>query len=61
MLVGFVGIPPLARLLGGAMPDGTGWLLAAAAIPAVWAADTAMKLLRHRPDPHPTNGSGLRA
>ena len=58
MLLAFVGVPPLARLLGGAMPDGTGWLLAAVAIPAVWAADTAMKVLRHRLDPRSANGSG---
>ena len=61
MLVVFVGVPPLARLLGGAMPDGTGWLLAAVAIPAVWAADTTMKLLRHRFDQRPANGSGVRS
>ena len=56
MLMVFVGVPPLARLLGGALPDGTGWLLAAAAIPAVWMADTLMKAIRRRPDPLAASG-----
>ncbi|NMM31468.1 MAG: cation-transporting P-type ATPase, partial [Cellulomonas sp.] len=56
MLMVFVGVPPLARLLGGALPDGTGWLLAAAAIPAVWMADTLMKVLRRRPGPLAASG-----
>ncbi|NTW42494.1 MAG: hypothetical protein HGA44_21905, partial [Cellulomonadaceae bacterium] len=46
MLLVFVGVPPLADLLGGSMPSASGWLLAATAIPVVWAADTAMKAVR---------------
>ncbi|WP_207218929.1 cation-translocating P-type ATPase [Pengzhenrongella frigida] len=45
MLLVFLGVPPLADLLGGAMPDGAGWALASLAIPAVWAADTTAKAL----------------
>ncbi|HEX7805683.1 MAG TPA: hypothetical protein VF413_05930, partial [Cellulomonas sp.] len=41
-------VPPLSRLLGGALPDATGWLLALLAIPAVWAVDAADKWLRRR-------------
>lgn len=48
LLLAFVGIPPLADLLGGSMPSGLGWLLALTAVPAVIAADTANKAFRHR-------------
>ena len=47
-LLVFVGVPPIARLLGGAMPGATGWLLALVAVPCVWAADTAGKAARAR-------------
>ena len=47
-LLVFVGAPPIARLLGGAMPSATGWLLALVAVPCVWAADTAGKVVRAR-------------
>jgi magnesium-transporting ATPase (P-type) len=38
--------PPLSRVLGGAWPTTWGWLIAAAAIPAVLAADAVSKLRR---------------
>ena len=47
-LVVFVGVPPIAGLLGGAMPGASGWLLALVAVPCVWAADTAGKVVRAR-------------
>ncbi|WP_407342621.1 cation-translocating P-type ATPase [Pengzhenrongella phosphoraccumulans] len=46
MLLVFVGVPPLAGLLGGTFPDAAGWALAALAIPVVWAADSAVKVLQ---------------
>jgi magnesium-transporting ATPase (P-type) len=48
MLLAFVGLPPLARLLGGSVPDATGWMLALLAIPAVWAADASAKAVAGR-------------
>ncbi len=42
----FIGIPPLARLLGGGFPAPLGWLAAAAAIPAVLLADAVHKAVR---------------
>jgi magnesium-transporting ATPase (P-type) len=47
-LLVFVGVPAIAGLLGGAMPSATGWLLALVAVPCVWAADTAGKMVRAR-------------
>jgi magnesium-transporting ATPase (P-type) len=44
----FIGIPPLARLLGGGFPSGLGWLAAAAAVPAVVLADALHKAVRAR-------------
>ena len=42
----FIGIPPLARLLGGTFPSPLGWLVAAAAVPAVILADAVYKAVR---------------
>src|SRR4029453_3736624 len=39
----FLGAPPVARLLGGAWPSATGWVLAASAIPVLLLADTFAK------------------
>jgi hypothetical protein len=47
----FIGLPPLARLLGGGFPSALGWLLAAVAIPAVLLADAAHKATRARRQP----------
>ena len=47
----FIGIPALARLLGGSFPPALGWLLASAAIPAVLLADAAHKAIRARRQP----------
>jgi len=43
MLAVFVGVPPVARLLGGGWPTPLGWALAALAIPAVLVADALAK------------------
>jgi magnesium-transporting ATPase (P-type) len=51
LLAAFVGLPPLARLLGQAAPTPAGWALAATAVPAVLAADTAVKRLARRSRP----------
>ena len=47
----FIGIPALARLLGGSFPSALGWLLASLAIPAVLLADAAHKATRARRSP----------
>ena len=47
----FIGIPPLARLLGGRFPSALGWLVAAAAIPVVFLADAVHKAIRARQQP----------
>jgi calcium-translocating P-type ATPase len=44
----FIGVPPVARLLGGGLPSLLGWLMAAMVIPAVFFADAAHKALRAR-------------
>ena len=44
----FLGVPPIAALLGGAPPTALGWALAALAVPAVLLADAVQKLLRRR-------------
>jgi calcium-translocating P-type ATPase len=44
----FIGVPPLARLLGGTFPPTLGWLIAAAVIPLVFLADAAAKAVRAR-------------
>jgi magnesium-transporting ATPase (P-type) len=48
MLVVFLGVPPVADLLGGTVPDALGWSLALAAVPAVWGADALHKRYRWR-------------
>lgn len=59
VLIAYLAVPPLSDLLGGAMPDATGWLLALVAIPAVWAVDAADKWLRQRSRTgHPTRWPG---
>ena len=56
-LLVFVGVPPIAGLLGGAMPSASGWLLALVAVPCVWAADTAAKAVRTRSAARPQGSS----
>jgi len=51
LLAAFVGLPVLARALDHAAPTALGWALAACAVPAVLAADTLHKRLRHRRRP----------
>jgi magnesium-transporting ATPase (P-type) len=51
LLALFVGLPPVAGLLGGSWPSPMGWGLAAAAVPAVIAVDAAHKALRAGRDP----------
>ncbi|HSR25747.1 MAG TPA: HAD-IC family P-type ATPase, partial [Candidatus Eisenbacteria bacterium] len=48
MLAAFLLVPPLSAALGGTVPNGIGWLVAAAAIPAVLLADAAHKEWRAR-------------
>ena len=48
VLAFFLGVPPIAALLGGAPPTALGWALAALAVPAVLLADAVQKLLRRR-------------
>jgi magnesium-transporting ATPase (P-type) len=43
LLAVFIGLPPLAALLGQAVPSPTGWALAACAVPAVLVVDAAHK------------------
>ncbi len=45
LLLVFLGVPPIADVLGGTLPTVVGWLLAALAIPAVVLADAAEKRL----------------
>ena len=49
LLAAFVGLPPLAALLGQAPPSPVGWALAATAVPAVLVADAVHKRLARRP------------
>jgi hypothetical protein len=52
LLAVFLGVPVVATALGGSWPSGFGWLLAAAAVPAVLLADTVYKMVvraRRRP------------
>ncbi|HVB44441.1 MAG TPA: cation-transporting P-type ATPase [Streptosporangiaceae bacterium] len=44
----FIGVPGLARLLGGSFPSALGWLVAVLVIPAVFLADAAQKRVRAR-------------
>jgi hypothetical protein len=46
LLLVFVGVPPVARLLGGGWPTPGGWVLAAGAIVVLLAVDTAHKAAR---------------
>ncbi|WP_346115119.1 cation-transporting P-type ATPase [Nonomuraea maheshkhaliensis] len=46
LLLLFVGVPPVAHLLGGAFPTPAGWAFAVLAIPVMAAADTAHKAWR---------------
>ncbi|GAA2806757.1 cation-translocating P-type ATPase [Kribbella solani] len=46
LLMIFLGLPPVARLLGGGWPSSLGWLLAGAAAIVLLLVDTAAKLLR---------------
>jgi magnesium-transporting ATPase (P-type) len=48
VLVLFLGLAPLARILGGGWPNGLGWALAALAVPAVIFADAGYKALVRR-------------
>ncbi|MEV4079767.1 cation-translocating P-type ATPase C-terminal domain-containing protein, partial [Nonomuraea fuscirosea] len=48
LLLVFVGVQPVAHLLGGTFPAPAGWALAALAIPVMVAADTAHKAWRAR-------------
>jgi hypothetical protein len=48
LLVEFVAVPPVADLLGQALPALLGWAVAAGAVPAVWLADTVHKRVRVR-------------
>ena len=52
LLAASVGLPPLAALLGQALPTPLGWLLAAAAVPAVLLADAAHKRRGRRTRPN---------
>ncbi|GAA0235929.1 cation-transporting P-type ATPase [Actinomadura nitritigenes] len=47
----FLGVPPVAHLLGGGLPSALGWPVALAAVPAVLLADTAAKTVRGRGAP----------
>jgi magnesium-transporting ATPase (P-type) len=44
----FIGIPALARLLGGTFPSALGWLVAVTVIPLVFLADAMQKAVRAR-------------
>ncbi|MEU8122454.1 cation-transporting P-type ATPase [Spirillospora sp. NPDC049024] len=44
----FLGIPPVAHLLGGGLPSALGWAVALTAVPAVLLADAAAKAVRGR-------------
>ncbi|GAA4355490.1 cation-translocating P-type ATPase [Microbacterium rhizosphaerae] len=46
LLIALLGIPAVASVLGGSWPTPAGWLLAAAAIPAVAVVDAVYKLIR---------------
>ncbi|WP_431895251.1 cation transporting ATPase C-terminal domain-containing protein [Nonomuraea sp. bgisy101] len=52
VLLLFLGLAPLAGLLGGSFPTPAGWALASLAIPAVILADTTHKTWRHRHERH---------
>ena len=54
LLLVFLGVPPLADLLGGGWPTPLGWALALLAVPVLWSVDAVHKLGGHvgvrRPD-----------
>ncbi|MEV4061075.1 cation-translocating P-type ATPase [Nonomuraea dietziae] len=52
VLLVFLGLSPLAGLLGGSFPSPVGWALASLAIPAVIIADTVHKIWRHHHERH---------
>ncbi|HEY9523717.1 MAG TPA: cation-transporting P-type ATPase [Thermopolyspora sp.] len=56
LLLVFLGVPPLAALLGGAFPPPAGWALAALAIPMLIAADALQKMWHAR---RPVPGTAL--
>ncbi|MFM6848799.1 MAG: cation transporting ATPase C-terminal domain-containing protein, partial [Terrabacter sp.] len=58
LLVCFLGIPPLADLLGGAWPTPVGWLAAAAGPLGVIGVDGLVKTLRARARPSGPRASG---
>ncbi len=60
MLFIFIGVPPIARLLGGSLPPPIGWLVAATVIPAVFLADAAQKAVRHHGTAPARGGRALR-
>jgi magnesium-transporting ATPase (P-type) len=53
LLAAFLGVPPLADLLGGSWPDPTGWALALVAGVAVILVDAAAKWIRRHPEVTP--------
>jgi magnesium-transporting ATPase (P-type) len=48
LLVVFLGVPPVADLLGGSWPSAQGWLLAGAGVIVLLVVDTSAKILRRR-------------
>ena len=57
LLLAFLGVPPVAAVLGGSFPSAAGWAMAMLAIPAVVLADLAEKTVvarrSHYPGPAP--------
>jgi hypothetical protein len=51
LMFAFLGIPPVAHLLGGGLPSALGWPVALAVVPAVLLADAASKAVRGRGAP----------
>ena len=56
----FLGIPPIARLLGGGWPTYQGWLYAAGAAVVLIAGDTIQKLIARKVRRHGRTRSGTR-
>jgi calcium-translocating P-type ATPase len=57
----FIGVPPVARLLGHTVPTPAGWAMALLAVPAVLAADYVQKSLKYTALKRATPGPALRA